>query len=173
MQEIWKSIQGFENTYMISNLGNVKSLSRPYTKGKLIKPHKHKRGYLYCCLSQNGKVYNRRIHILVAKAFIPNPNNLPEINHKDENKSNNIVTNLEWCTKVYNIQYGSGIDRRSKAVIGLKNNKIIYKFKSTAEAGRKGFNHHHISSCCLGKRKTHKGLNWKYIENIKEIQDES
>lgn len=100
---------------------------------------------MYCCLSQNGKVYTKRVHILVAQAFIPNLNNLPEINHKDENKSNNKVSNLEWCTKLYNIQYGTEIEKRSKA-----------------EAGRNGFNGNHIVECCNGKRKTHKKLTWKY-----------
>ena len=173
MQEVWKPIEGFETTYLVNNLGQVKSIPRINTKGKLIKLYAHKSGYLYCCLSQNGKVFNKRVHILVAKAFIPNPYNLPEVNHKDENKSNNNKDNLEWCTKLYNIQYGTGIQKRSKPVTGFRDNIPVVKFISTAEAGRNGFNGHHIIECCNGKRKTHKKLTWKYDEKGESHESES
>lgn len=173
MQEQWKPVKGFETTYLISSLGQVKSIPRVNTKGKLLKLHQHKTGYMYCCLSQNGKVFSRRVHILVAQAFIPNINNLPEINHKDEDKTNNRISNLEWCTKIYNIQYGTGIEKRSKSVTGFRNGIPVITFISTAEAGRNGFNGHHIVECCNGKRKTHKKLTWKYNEKGDSHESES
>ena len=165
MQEIWKPVKGFEETYLVSNLGQIKSIPRVNTKGKLIKLYPNKSGYLYCCLSQNGKVYNKRVHRLVAEAFIPNPNDYTQVNHKDENKDNNNKDNLEWCTNLYNIQYGTGIQKRSKAVTGFRDGILVIKFVSAAEAGRNGFNTSHIIECCNKKRKTHKKLTWKYDES--------
>lgn len=114
VKEVWKPIKGFEGLYEISNLGRVKSLPK-YTdskgypqlrKEKFLKPGKtgKKRNYLAVVLN-NGKSY--KVHRLVAEAFIPNPNNLPLVNHKDENPANNRVDNLEWCTNKYNSQYSA------------------------------------------------------------------
>jgi hypothetical protein len=110
MDEIWKDIKDYEGLYMISNLGRIKSLSRQrnesqpnyITKEKILKPQKMGNGYLRVSLYKKKKCCNKAIHTLVAKAFIPNPLNLPEVNHKDGNKHNNNVTNLEWCTDSYN-----------------------------------------------------------------------
>lgn len=113
--EIWKDINGYIGIYQVSNMGNVRSLQREeykcrqgyrVRKGRQLKPGRDKKGYLLVGLRKDGKCKTRRIHRLVAEAFIPNPNNLPQINHKDENKCNNTVDNLEWCTPSYNINYG-------------------------------------------------------------------
>ena len=109
MQEIWKDIDGYNGRYKVSNLGRVKSFARPYktNDGKLLSAAST-RGYMYVCLTaKNGKQKSEPIHRLVAKAFVPNPNNYKEINHKDEDKSNNTATILEWCTREYNMSYGT------------------------------------------------------------------
>ena len=114
MKEIWKDIKNFEGLYQVSNKGRVRSLDRISVncygmprklKGKILKPHLNVYGYLDIGLSNcgNGNIF--KVHRLVADAFIPNPKNLPQVNHKDENKQNNCVENLEWCTNAYNVKY--------------------------------------------------------------------
>ena len=115
-KEEWKAIQGYEGIYEVSNFGNVRSLprykrgnfdSKVFIEGKTIKQVKNNRGYYIVQLSKNNKVKNFSVHRLVAEAFIPNPNNFPQVNHKDEDKSNNRVSNLEWMTLKRNINYGT------------------------------------------------------------------
>lgn len=100
--EVWKDVLGYEEIYQISNLGRIKSLHRDRIEEKILNPAKNNRGYLRLGLSGNGKVRYDSIHRLVAGAFIPNPKNLPEVNHIDGNKLNNGVENLEWVTKGQN-----------------------------------------------------------------------
>lgn len=105
--EIWKDIKGYEGLYQISNLGRLKSLPRKYKKRYINeeiikKPSKLPKGYLRIALAKNGTIKYFFIHRLVAQAFIPNPNNLPCVNHKDCNTSNNSVNNLEWCSYKHN-----------------------------------------------------------------------
>lgn len=119
--EEWKDIEGYEGLYQISNYGQVKSLTkerympnggkRVYTE-RLVAINVVKSGYLNVQLWKDGKVKNKMVHILVAMAFIPNPNNYPQVNHKDEDKTNPIYSNLEWCTRSYNATYGTAIQRR-------------------------------------------------------------
>ena len=113
--EEWKNVIGYEGLYEVSNTGQVRSLDRyvKYSngriclhKGKVLSPAKDKYGYLAVVLSCNGKQKTIKIHRLVAQAFIENPDNLPEVNHLDEDKTNNNVDNLEWCTTKYNSNYG-------------------------------------------------------------------
>jgi len=127
MVEIWKDIPEYEGLYQVSNFGNIKSLKRTimcrcknqykefsleYTREeKIIKGRKDKDGYLLVNLCKNGKHKNHRIHRLVAQAFIINPNNYKEINHKNENKQDNNIYNLEWCDSKYNSNYGTRIER--------------------------------------------------------------
>lgn len=106
MKEVWKNIFDFIG-YQVSNFGRIRSL-KTY---KILKQHSRGNGYMSVNLSHHGKRFNFSIHRLVAEAFIPNPDNLPEVNHKDENKFNNNVTNLEWCDRKYNINYGTAIQR--------------------------------------------------------------
>src|SRR5574344_1980826 len=113
--EEWKEIKGFKD-YKISNNGNVFSK----LKNRNITPYINESGYYRIRLSLNGKIHHKTIHRLVALAFIENKNNLPEVNHKDENKLNNNVENLEWCTKRYNILYGTALERTHKANLNCK-----------------------------------------------------
>ena len=107
-REIWRDVVGFEGLYKVSNLGNVKSLNYNRTgKEKLMKPQTDGHGYLQVMLYKDGKYKIKKIHRLVAEAFIPNPDNLPCVNHKDENKTNNKEFNLEFCTYEYNNNYGT------------------------------------------------------------------
>ena len=114
MEEIWKDIEGYEGYYQISNLGNVKSLARNVIRSDgVIQPHKERimdkrvsiDGYYIAKLTVNRKSKSIGIHILVARHFIPNPDNLPEVNHKDLDRKNNRVDNLEWCTHQDNVRY--------------------------------------------------------------------
>lgn len=161
MIEIFKDIEGYEN-YQVSNYGSVKSLGNGKTrKEKVLKPFNTTKGYLYVDLYKQGKRKNYYIHRLVAQAFLPNPNNLPEINHKDEDKTNNHVTNLEWCDRKYNINYGTLKEKLSKPVICIETGKI---YPSTMEVQRElGFAQSHISSACNGKLKQAYGYTWKYV----------
>lgn len=119
----WKEIKGHEGKYIISNYGEVISLPRykqnnsklQYVDPKEIKRYVNpKNGYVYVQLWNNSKYKNIRLHKLVAETFIPNPNNLPQINHKDGNKENNRIDNLEWCTASYNILHSYKIGLRRK-----------------------------------------------------------
>ena len=132
--EIWKDIKGYEHLYQVSNLGRVKSLpkysnSKGYLelrKEKVLKPYKtgRKRNYLTVRFL-DGKAY--KVHRLVAEAFIPNPDNLPQVNHKDENPSNNNVDNLEWCTNAYNVKYSAKplTDERKEFLRSLRKGKKL------------------------------------------------
>ena len=123
--EIWRDIKGFEGIYQVSNRGNIRSLDRISVnsygmprklKGHIMKPYLNVYGYLDIGLSNCGAGNIFKVHRLVAEAFIPNPDNLPQVNHKDENKTNNNVENLEWCTNRYNVKYS--IERKKE--IGTK-----------------------------------------------------
>lgn len=134
MEEIWKDIAGYEGLYQVSNLGRVKSLDRTVQyfrngkletkifKSKIMKQNYTSAGYLMIYLRKDGKDKYNAVHRLVAQAFIPNPNNLPCVNHKDEVKDNNSVNNLEWCTHIYNCNYGTAIERMRKKVTGRPKN---------------------------------------------------
>ena len=102
MEEVWKDIEGYEGLYEVSNFGRIKSLRT----GKIMKPSIN-RGYLKCILQNDGKYKMYYVHRLVIQTFIPNPDNLPEVNHKDEDKTNNKVDNLEWCDHKYNTNFGT------------------------------------------------------------------
>ena len=179
-KEIWKAVEGYEDWYEVSNFGNVRSVDRVvnyndgrkfHYKGQIRKIKKHPNGYLFCDLSKNTKHKTFNVHRLVAQAFLPNPNNLPEVNHRDENKTNNCVDNLEWCTHLHNVNYGTATQRRaektSKSVlqIGKDTNEIIAEYASMAEAGRQlNINQGNISNCCLHRCKTAGGFKWRYKE---------
>lgn len=119
MEEVWKDIKGYEGKYQVSNLGRIKSLSYRNTGISKILVPKINKGYYEIGLYLNGIRKMFFVHRLVALTFIPNPNNLPQINHIDEDKTNNCVDNLEWCTQAYNNIYGTRLERVSSS---LKNN---------------------------------------------------
>lgn len=164
--EIYKDIEGYEGIYQVSNLGNVKSLNYNRTsKEKILKPLNGKDGYLFVILSKQGKRKTHLVHRIVAQTFIDNPNNLPQINHKDEDKTNNCINNLEFCDCQYNINYGTrnqrAADSLSKQVLCLETGEI---YASTHQVQRQlGFNHTCISQCCNGRCKQAYGFHWKYV----------
>lgn len=169
--EVWKDIEGYEGLYKISDKGRVKSIG--YGKERILKPANNGRGYLLVGLCKNNEKKHFLVHRIVAQAFIPNPQNLPQVNHQDENPSNNSVENLEWCTAKYNNNYGTRIQRInekntngkcSKPVIQYtKTGEFIKEWKSTMDVKRNlNYDQGHISACCNGKRKSANGFIWKY-----------
>lgn len=166
MQEIWKDIVGYEGTYQVSNKGRVKNILPK--NGKLLSTYSNNRGYIGVHLYKNSKCKNFLVHRLVAQAFIENPLNLPQVNHKDEDKNNNCVDNLEWCTNTYNRHYGTSLQRmkKSKGKHVLQytlDGKFVAEYDSIIDVERKfGFDHSSICKCCLGKYSQHKGFIWKY-----------
>ena len=150
--EIWKDCKGYEGSYQVSNLGRIWSIKgQRYLKGC-----EDKDGYLRVNLTaKNGKVKTERIHRLVAIAFIPNPLGLPVVNHKDENKQNNAVDNLEWCSVRYNNIYSKG-----KPIICVELNRV---FDCSQSAMRElGICGRSIRQCCKGQGKTAGGYHWRY-----------
>ena len=182
--EEWRTIDGFEN-YEVSNKGNVRSKDRVVKrrgvdtklKGMPLK-ESHVNGYVRVTLYNGNRKAHKQIfiHRLVATMFVPNPDNLPYINHKDENKLNNDYRNLEWCTAEYNSNYGTSIarrvahqdwqsiaDKQSIAVVMKDlNGNVIKKYKSMSSAKVDGHNVTGISRCCKGKLATYHGFNWEY-----------
>ena len=168
--------------YQVSNLGRVKSLNRTSThskgyiahyKEKILTPRSDKNGYVKVGLSKYGKTKLYYVHVLVAEAFINNPDNLPEVNHIDEDKTNNCVDNLEWCNHKYNSIHGTRANRISKA---MTNNKKVSKqvlcvetgiiYPSVHEASRQiNLDFSEIATVCRGyrNRKTAGGYHWKYV----------
>lgn len=171
---IWKKIN---DDYLVSSTGKVYS----YITGKILRPvSSNSCGHLVVYINSKPKL----LHRLVANAFIPNPNNLPFINHRDENPRNNVVENLEWCTPRYNSNYGSRNNRISYSLTGVSKTpehtrnaitaraKKVYQYKtdgtlvkvwnSADEATTEGFCIRNIRRCCNGERITHKGFRWSY-----------
>lgn len=165
IDEVWLPIKEYETRYLISNFGEVKSIKHNKTLKKELR-----RNYWSVQLFDGKRYKHFSIHRLVGTHFISNPNNLPYINHIDENKLNNCVNNLEWCTCSYNINYGTGITRskekRSKYVQQFsKELKLLCNYVSVSEAERKtGIYNSNIVKCCKGERKTAGGYIWKYTE---------
>ena len=180
MSEVWKDIEGYEGIYEVSDLGRVRSLPRMLTdsKGrrhpvpmKILKMHDRK-GYDSVTLQDMGRKTIMSVHRLVAMAFIPNPDNLPVINHRDENPKNNQVSNLEWCDISYNTRYGTGVERAQakhvyhrKAVEQLtKDGQHVATFKGVKEAARAtGADASVIVKVCKGRNETAGGYRWKYL----------
>lgn len=184
MEEVWKDVVGYEGRYLVSNLGNVFSCEHVgrnqfgatfLIPGRLLSQATHRQGYKY--VSIDNKI--RLIHRLVAQAFIPNPNNYRCVNHKDEDKANNRVDNLEWCTHKYNSNYGTYNERISKLhinheglsapVLCLLNGKVVAEYPSMQEAFRQtGALQPNILKCCQGKRHTAAGFGWQYKNGRKK-----
>lgn len=163
-KEIWKDISGYEGLYQVSNLGRVKSLENRsnHKKEKILASHIRNQ-YYGVTLYKDSHYKNYTIHRLVAEAFIPNPDNLPEVNHKDENKLNNYVDNLEWCTRQYNNTYNNHnakINAKKRKKVICVETKQIYNSITEAEI-LTGYTH--ISDVCLGTRNTAGGYHWKFI----------
>lgn len=163
-------IKGYEGVYAITTCGKVWS----YRTKKFLKTYQTSKGYEKVYLYKDNSVKHPTIHKLVAMAYIPNPNNLPQVNHKDENKANNSVSNLEWCTNKYNSNYGTRNERMSKSkmkkVLCIELNRI---FDSELQAESElGIGVARISECCSGKNKTAGGYHWQYVDkSSKESED--
>ena len=182
--ETWRPVKGYEGYYEVSDLARVRSLDRwePYLnhgksmerlrKGRILKQGNNPyTGYLHVILCGiDGKHKVITIHRLVAEAFVPNPDNLPEVNHKDECKTNNLPSNLEWCDRVYNSTYGTKQERQSKAMsrtieqLTLDGQHVAF-FNSATDAARKisQFKKSNICMALSGKSHTAYGYQWRYI----------
>lgn len=191
MNEIWRNIEGFDGKYQVSNQGRIRSMWRNNQykthigTPTILKLITHRQGYLYVLLSKDGKQTKHYIHRLVAEAFLPNPNNLPQINHKDENKSNNIVDNLEWCDGKYNSNYGTRVERHramiSKPVIQTTmDGEYVRWFQSATVAENEcGYDSAYISQVCNGKRPNAYGYKFHFadpsivLEALEDLWDEN
>lgn len=171
--EIWKDVVGYEGLYKVSNLGNVYS----YYTNKMLKQGSHWDGYRFVILYKNKNKKYMSVHRLVSNAFIPNPDNLPLVNHLDENPSNNRADNLEWCTALYNNTYSNVGSRASKTlskkVYGYDNNgNLIFEYYGTREAERQlkelGVSSRGISNSCKKENYTSGGYVWSYTRLSKE-----
>lgn len=166
-KEEWRDIPETYGLYQVSNLGRVKSLHHFHGFfEKIMRFDETDGGYYQVTLSVFGKKARYKVHRLVAMLFIPNPLNLPQINHKNENKKDNRAENLEWCDAKYNVNYGTSLARRietiGKKVLCHETGK---RFPSCAETGRQmGIDYSHIAKCCRGILKHYKGYHFSYIE---------
>ena len=162
--EQWKAIAGYEGLYEVSDLGRVKSFW--HGKEKILKPGKTHDGYLQVNLYKDGQRKMQLVHRLVAEAFIQNPQGLETVNHKDEVKTNNTVSNLEWMSMEDNVAYSRPRwAKRSVQMFDNKTGELLATFPSTNEAERvTGIAHQSISECCNEKRKYAGGYIWKYLQ---------
>ena len=166
MEEVWKDVKGYEGLYQVSSLGRVRNV----TTTRILKQAKHHGGYMLVRLSKNGKAHTCTVHRLAAQSFISNPENKPQVNHIDENKTNNNVSNLEWVTSKENINHGTRTERQiytqriiQKSRPVICSNGVIYR--STREASRLlGLDNSSLNKVLKGKRKTVGGFTFKYKE---------
>lgn len=175
-KEVWRDIPGFP-FYQASDKGRIRSIeriNRGRKFGKILTPQPLYRNKPYwgVTIRRNKKSDRIGIHRLVAMSFLPNPHNLPVVNHKDENPSNNCVENLEWCTQKYNCNYGTRIDRikanmpQNKAVYQTSLDGVtIAEFPTIQEAARQtGIGAGHICDVCKGNREFANGYKWRYVD---------
>lgn len=161
--EVWKDIEGYEGLYQVSNEGKIKNIKKNTYRAF----SDNGCGYYFVLLCKDGEKKPFYVHRLVAKAFIPNPDNLPQVNHKNEQKHQNNVENLEWCSNKYNMNYGTARDRTSvkqmkKVYQYTKNNDLVNVYDGVNQCAEFGYEPSCISCCCNGTRKTHKGYRWSY-----------
>jgi len=173
MSEIWKPIKDYENEYMISNLGRV---------AKILKPNDDGKGYLKIGLSKKGNKYKTpRIHQLIAQAFIPNKNNYSIINHKDGNKRNNNISNLEWCTQQHNIKeayrlgFKKGIsaehkgDKNPNSKLTVPEVISILEYKNNGYKIKDVYEKYKTQISFSGFEQIWYGYKWKYL--VEKVSD--
>lgn len=159
-REIWKDISDYEGKYQISSFGRIKSLNyRGTGTEKIMTPGVTQGGYLKIKLRKNGSLKWFSVHRLVASIFITNPNNLPDVNHKDHNRQNNNADNLEWMTTKENTRYSL-----AKKVACYKDGKLVKIYDCIADTEKDGFKHSLVSKVALGKAKHHHGHFFKYCQ---------
>ncbi|AHL19660.1 NUMOD4 motif family protein [Enterococcus phage VD13] len=175
--EEWLPIKGYEGLYEVSNRGKIKSLARKvsYHNGnsrnvpeRLLTPVKNKKGYLNVFLYKSGKATQYRVHRIVAEAFLVNNENKPQINHINEIRDDNRISNLEWATSKENNNHGSRNSKISKARSKVVEGKSIItgevlRYEKVRDVVFDGFNYGAVASCCRGELTSHKGFTWKYI----------
>ena len=166
-----KDIKGYEGLYAVTSCGKIWS----YRSKKFLKPRKDRKGYLGVMLCKDGTQKSYKIHRLVAKAYLPNPNNLPQVNHKDENKTHNYLNNLEWISGIDNMNYGTRNERTGHSQMNKQGSKallqydlqgnFIKEFPSVSEASRElGKSQANISRCANGFKNQAYGFIWKFKE---------
>lgn len=162
--EEWKDIKGYEGLYQVSTMGRVRSFHEyGGIKQRILRLKKCKSGYVSVALAKHGTYSYVFIHRLVAQTFIPNPENCPVVNHKDENKTNNRVDNLEWCSSKYNNNYGTrnqrAIESKNKSVLCVETGRVFDSLKSARE-----FTHATgIHKVAKGRQRTSGGYHWRYV----------
>lgn len=175
MEEIWKDVEGYEGFYQVSNMGRVRSIERRLNDGRIyggriLEQKQVRNGYMQVHVSKDNKGKYLSVHRLVARAFVPGFVEGADVNHKDEDKTNNRVDNLEWCSHSYNSQYGhrndTMVEQRSLEVVMMsEDGSTIREFPSLREAARaSGVSAAHICQVCKGERKKAGGYRWKYKE---------
>lgn len=176
--EEWRAVVGYEGLYEVSSFGRVKSLPKVWLKydgtplrqkERILKERPTRNGYLRVCLRKNGKSTDAYIHRLVCEAFLPNPHSFSDVNHKDENKLNNHIENLEWCSRSFNNNYGSHNEKsaisRGKPVAKYSlSGKLLKTYPSARSADRDtGIDQSLIGLVCKGVYKQAGGFIWKFI----------
>lgn len=188
--EEWRDVPDWEEYYAVSTLGRIVSKGRlvtscygtsRWTRPILKKPYINHSGYCTASLCRRGKQTVALMHRLVASAFIPNPGDKPQIDHIDGNRSNNVVSNLRWCTGSENMHNPYAIDRCRKVNIGrkhpekynpivcLKDGVVVKNYQSTIFAEDDGFKSRCVYQACTGKRKTYKGYLWMYLSEYETL----
>ena len=154
-----KDVVGYEGLYAVTSCGKVWS----YRNECFLKPKTRGRGYLTVNLWKDGGFKTKRIHRLVAEAYIPNPDNLPQVNHRDENKTNNCLQNLEWCDASYNNNYGTRIEKIKKPILQFTlDGEFVREWPSASDVSKEVQSN--IVTCLKGRYKTAYGFVWKYKE---------
>lgn len=166
--ERWKDIAGYEGLYEVSDGGMVRTIKRQGTNARVLRQNTSGKGYKMVTLCKNGKYKGYSVHRLVANAFIENKDNLPCVNHKDENKENNDASNLEWCTYRYNNAYGTArkrasMTRQRKCMARWKNGSVKVFDSCTIAAKATGISQGNIWGACNGMWKRAGGAEWSYV----------